>query len=118
MAVTGPGISQQDPSTIIVPESEGSVMGVGGWALDAANKSLAGGVYVDLDGGLFPAFYGTDRRDMADSSGVPSYRFSGFERDILVSDIGAGTHELSLVVLTNDRKGYYRPEQRVTVEVR
>ena len=93
-------------------------MRVGGWALDAANKSLAGGVYVDIDGELFPAFYGTDRRDVADSSGVPSYRFSGFERDILVSDIGAGAHELSLIVLTSDRKGYYRSDQRVTVAVR
>jgi hypothetical protein len=118
VAVTGPEISQQDRSTIIVPEVEGSFMRVGGWALDTANKSLAGGVYVDIDGELFPAFYGTDRRDVADSSGVPSYRFSGFERYILVSDIGAGAHELSLVVLTSDRKGYYRPDQRVTVEVR
>ncbi len=93
-------------------------MRVGGWALDAANESPAGGVYVDIDGELFPAFYGTDRRDVADSSGVPSYRFSGFERDILVSEIGAGAHELSIVVLTSDKKGYYRPDQKLDLEVR
>ncbi len=117
VAVTGPGISQQDRSSVVVPDEEGSFVRVGGWALDAANESTAGGVYVDIDGELFPAFYGTDRRDVADSSGVSSYRFSGFERDILTSDIGVGAHELSIVVLTSDREGYYRPDQKVTLEV-
>ena len=115
MAVTGPEISQQD-GTAVVPE--GSFVKVGGWAVDANNKSVAGGVYVDIDGNLFPAFYGADRQDVADSSGVSSYRYSGFERAIPVSEIGVGTHELSAVVLTSDRKGYYRPDQKVTLEVR
>jgi hypothetical protein len=91
---------------------------VGGFALDANNQSTAGGVYVDIDGKLFPAFYGTDRQDVADSLGVPSYRYSGFERAIPVSEIATGTHELSIVVLTADRKGYYRPDQKVGLEVR
>ncbi len=117
VAVTGPGISQQDRSSVVVPEGEGSFVRVSGWAVDAANKSTAGGVYVDIDGKPFPAFYGTDRRDVAASSGVAPYRFSGFERDILVSEIGAGAHELSIVVLTADRKGYYRPDQKVALEV-
>ncbi len=46
-----------------------------------------------------------------------AYRYSGFERAIPVSEIGAGSHELSIVVLTTDRKGYYRPDQKVALEV-
>jgi len=116
IAVAGPGLSQQDGS-IIVPE-EGPFIKVGGFALDTNNRSTAGGVYVDIDGKLFPAFYGTDRQDVADSLGVPSYRYSGFERAIPVSEIATGTHELSIVVLTADRKGYYQPNQKVGLEVR
>jgi hypothetical protein len=116
VAVAGPGLSQQGGS-IIVPE-EGPFVKVGGFALDANNKSTAGGVYVDVDGKFFPAYYGTDRQDVVDSLGVSSYRYSGFERAIPVSEIGVGTHELSIVILTADRKGYYRPDQKVTLEVR
>jgi hypothetical protein len=89
-----------------------------GWAVDDENESTAGGVYVDVDGKLFPAFYGSDRQDVADSSGVPSYKYSGFERAIPVSEIGAGAHELSIIVLTASKTEYYEPDDKVTLEVR
>jgi hypothetical protein len=113
--ITGPGINQQDRS-IAVPE-EASFIQLAGWAVDANSESPAGGVYVDVDGELFPAFYGNDRQDVADTFDVPSYRYSGFERAIPISEIGAGTHELSIIVLTNDKKGYYRSDQKVVLEV-
>jgi hypothetical protein len=40
-----------------------------------------------------------------------------FERAIPVSEIGTGTHELSIVVLKHDKERYYRPDQEVTFEV-
>ena len=114
--ITGDGMSRQNRS-FVVPE-EGSFIELAGWAVDADNESVAGGVYVDVDGKLFPAFYGAERGDVAKSLGVPSYRYSGFERAIPVSEIGGGTHELSVVILTADREGYYRPDQKVVLEVR
>jgi len=116
ITIAGDGISQQDQS-LVVPK-EGSFIQVNGWAVDANGKSTAGGVYIDVDDKLFPAFYGTERQNVADSLGVASYRYSGFERAIPVSEIGAGAHELSVIVLTADRKGYYRPDQKVVLEVR
>ena len=71
-----------------------------------------------MDGRLFPAFYGANQQDVADSSGVPSYRYSGFKRAIPVSEIGAGTHVLSVVVLTADETGYYEPAEEMALEVR
>lgn len=88
-----------------------------GWAVDDENESTAGGVYVDVDGRHFPTFYGAERQDVADSSGVPSYRYSGFERAIPVFEIGAGAHELSVVVLTAGGTGYYEPGEEVALEV-
>jgi hypothetical protein len=66
----------------------------------------------------FPAFHGADRQDVADSSGVTSYRYSGFERAIPLSEIGAGLHELSVIVLTADKTEYYQPGKKVSLEVR
>ena len=114
--ITGDGMSRQNRS-FVVPE-EGSFIELAGWAVDADNESVAGGVYVDVDGKLFPAFYGAERGDVAKSLGDPSYRYSGFERAIPVSEIGSGTHELSVVILTADRKGYYRPDPKVVLEIR
>lgn len=64
--------------------------------MDDGNESAAGGVYIDVDGRLFPVFYGTETQDVAESLGVPEYRYSGFERALPVSEIGAGPHELSV----------------------
>lgn len=116
MTVRGDGVNQQG-RTIVVPEGT-SFIELTGWALDDENESTAGGVYVDVDGRPFPAFYGADRQDVADSSGNPSYRYSGFERAIPVSEIGTGTRELSVFVLTADKTEYYEPDEKVTLEVR
>jgi hypothetical protein len=113
--VFGKGVSQENGS-FVVPEGTAFIW-VAGWAVDADNGSTAGGVYIDIDGKHFPAFYGTDRQDVADRFGVRSYRYSGFVRAISVSEIGAGTHELSVVVLTSDEKGYFRPDQKLVLKV-
>jgi hypothetical protein len=115
--VAGDRVSQENQS-IIVPE-ETPFIKMTGWALDTSNESTAGEVYIDIDGELFPAFYGTRvRQNVARYLGGPAYTYSGFERAIPVSEIGAGSHELSIVVVTSDRKGYYRPDQKVAIEIR
>jgi len=109
--------ADQRNRSVVIPR-EASFIKLEGWAVDADNESTAGGVYIDVDGRLFPAFYGTRvKQKMARSLGGPEYRYSGFERAIPVSEIGAGSHELSIVALTHDRKGYYRPDQKVALEI-
>jgi hypothetical protein len=124
-SVADVGVAQQ-PLTL--PEGKPFVT-VRGWAVDAKAKDVAGGVYIDVDGELFPAFYGLERQDAADSLSdtqphivdpleVEDYRYIGFVGAIPVREVGAGSHELSIVVLTNDKEGYYRPDQKVALEVR
>lgn len=84
---------------------------------------MAGGVYVDVDGKLFPALYGMDKegsdtRALAEYYDNSSGRDAVFERAILVSEIGTGAHELSIVVLSNDKERYYQPDQEVDFEIR
>lgn len=101
---------------VVVPKSTPFIE-ITGWAVDERAKDVAGGVYVDIDGKLFPAFYGERKKGIARRFDVPAYEYSGFERAIPTSEIGPGTHTLSIVVLTSDRKRYYLPDREVVFEV-
>jgi hypothetical protein len=56
---------------------------------------------VYVDGGFFSTFYGMDRRDTADSSGIPWYRYYEFKRIIPIVESKAS--EPSTVPPVRDR---------------
>ena len=85
-----------------------------GYAVSENGDGPVGGAYVEIDGERFPAFYGRLRKDARGGSGVPYYEFSGFEVGIPTSEIGPGEHEVSVTVVTKDRKEYYSPDEKRT----
>lgn len=89
-----------------------------GWAIDTRANDLAGGVYLDIDGNLYPAFYGTNRRDIEKQFKVSAYKYSGFEGAIPAANLKPGLHRLTLKILTKDQKAYYQPEPTVSFEVK
>src|SRR5215204_258602 len=118
-------VTQLDNSSQANNSSQGdkSFVEVAGWAVDAEAEDVAGGVYLDIDGKLFPAYYGEIgiyRQELADSVGMPPYGGprSWFQRAIPVSEIGTGKHEMSVIVLTRDRERYYQPDKEVSFEIR
>jgi len=120
-SISGVEVNQED-QPLSIPAEEESFIEVTGWAVDAESEDEAGGVYLDIDGRLFPAFYGMDKkgsdtRALAEYYDNPTYRHAVFERAIPVSEIGTGTHGLSIVVLSNDKERYYRPNQEVAFEI-
>ncbi|MBF0553066.1 MAG: hypothetical protein HQK96_00745 [Nitrospirae bacterium] len=86
-----------------------------GWAIDDLKKDIAGGVYIKIDDKLFPALYGLDRVDVAEHLKINNYRYTGYNIEIPVSLIEKGTHKLSVLVLTNDKKHYFVPSVEVIV---
>jgi glycosyltransferase involved in cell wall biosynthesis len=104
----------QEKEPIVISQYKPHVV-VNGWAVDARLKDLAGGVYIKVDGELYPSIYGGDRPDVAAHFGVAAYRRSGFQASIW--DIKPGVHMLSIVVLTKDQKAYYEPENTVTFQI-
>lgn len=106
------------PEKVVPTPGDASSLKVGGWAVDERSKKAAGGVYVSVDGELYPAFYGLPRPDVAQGYGVGAYRNSGFERAIPLEEVGPGRHEISLVVLTRDRERYYEPTQRMLIDIK
>jgi large-conductance mechanosensitive channel len=105
---------QEQPIRISAKKSS---IRVTGWAVDLPNRKPAGGIYLKIDDKTFPAFYGRHRPDINKVFKAPIFEFSGFEQTIPISEIGPGTHELSVMVVTNDGERYYQPGRNVTFEV-
>jgi len=89
-----------------------------GWAVDSQAKDTAGGVYIEIDGKLYWAYYGFPRDEVVTHFNIPAYSASGFQLAIPESSVGKGQHTLSIKILTKDKKAYYSTEESVSFEVR
>jgi phosphoglycerol transferase len=81
---------------------------VAGWAVDQAAGALASGVEIVIGDATFPAFYGVDRRDVADYFKQPAYRQSGFLAAVSPAGLSKGTHPLALRVISSDGACYFQ----------
>lgn len=106
------GGEQQEQQIVLSPGEE--YVTISGWAIDKQADNLAGGVYLDIDGKLYPAAYGYPREDVADALGNTAYRACGFRREIPAAALGMGPHTLSVRVLTHDQTHYYAPPTTVS----
>jgi len=79
-----------------------------GWAVDRPNDGLAAAIDVVIDDTPLPAFYGIDRPDVASALGSPRYRGSGFAGRLRGHQIGAGTHTVSVRIVSADRQCFYQ----------
>jgi hypothetical protein len=90
-----------------------------GWAIDAPANKPAGGVVLILDGKTeLPAKYGVERQDIAVALGNPEYAHSGYQAHLKSGDLSKGHHTAAVVIITADRRGYYRPKAEWSFTVR
>lgn len=78
-----------------------------GWAIDPTGNDVAGGVFLDIDGVLYPAFYGDPRDDIAAALKNPRLRSCGFRRFFSPKLFDRGPHRLTVRVLSKDRKSWF-----------
>jgi len=97
-------------SVVTVPNKRGYLR-VRGWA--AVEGKPAGGVVVALDGKPHPAEYGAPRPDVQTLLHSPDALRTGFDWSVPAWDLGRSWHELTLKILTPDRKGYYEGARRL-----
>jgi len=81
-------------------------LSVAGWAIDGAAREPAGGVFVRIDERLFPAVYGLQAQIVVAGR---TYTDCGFTRLIPIDEIGPGSHQVSVAVITRDGTSYYQP---------
>ena len=89
------------------PYSENDFLDISGWAVDSEVEDSASGVFIEVDGKIYPAYYGLDRVDVADYYGNKNYRYSGYVGYIRFSDMGNGVHDIGIKILSKDKKTYY-----------
>jgi hypothetical protein len=89
-----------------------------GWAVDASNNTIAGGVIVVVDDSQrYQATYGGERNDVAAVLGNPEYRYSGFSITFPAGILSSGRHILSIAILTHDSEGCYQPDQKIDLDI-
>ena len=99
--------SQRHPMVLACAQA----LTVRGWAVDVMTQAVAGGVFVEIDGTTLQSIYGGDRPDVAMALARPTCRYSGFECEIPATALASGEHVLSLMILTNDQKSFYKSEE-------
>jgi hypothetical protein len=94
------------------------VLVVSGWALDAAEKDVVGAVFLDIDGVLYPTFYGVSQHDSMRVWEDDPRRYSGFLRAFPRSLFSKGRHRLIVRAMTKDRTAWFSPSVAVEFDIR
>ena len=116
--VNGYSVGQADSTFIVNPRQEQTIT-ISGWAVDQQTRKEAGGVFVTIDDNLeIPAIYGLDRKDVANHFQNKRYRFSGFSASFATSILKKKLHTVSFKIVTTDKKAYYTPNQKITLEIK
>ena len=104
-----PAYFLDEPAPVTIPTSgDEPALRFSGWAVDTSAKDIAGAVWLEIDGKLYPAVTGLENHFPVLLLHEERYSRSAFYRDIPASELGFGQHRLSMIVLTHDRKGYQR----------
>lgn len=88
-----------------------------GWAIDSLADAPAGAVYISMDGRLYPTLYSLERQDIADHFRNENLLKTGFRLSATTSILEQGSHNLSVLVISNDRTEVYRPNTHFIVEI-
>ena len=88
-----------------------------GWALDANGSDLAEGVFLEIDGVLYPAYYGIPRDDVVQPSMGDRLRQSGFMRTFSPRQFSKGRHHLILKILNGGRTAFFKPADPIEFNV-
>jgi hypothetical protein len=109
----------EESTPIVINAQDEKTITISGWAVDQKAGRAAGGVFVNVDGQIdIPTLYGSDRQSVVDVFENSRYRYSGFWASFATSVLGEGEHTLSLKIVTADKKGHYKADQEIILEVR
>jgi len=90
---------------------------VNGWCVDAAAGRTAGGAYLILDGKPYPVRYGSRRADVAMYFHTRAYLHGGFSRQLWPLRLTRGTHTISVIAVSNDRRRAWRRYPTIRLKV-
>jgi hypothetical protein len=88
-------------SQLNIVEEEGVLRAVG-WVTDLFGNDNVGGVFLEVDGKFYPAYYGVRCEELVQMLQSDRVRRSGFQRAFLPSQFGKGPHCMTLWALSKD----------------
>lgn len=88
-----------------------------GIAIDSHERNLAVGVYIKIDDQLFEAKYGIPDEGIVKHTKEKKYYKSGFFVEIPKNKLKKGKCDISLLVISSDRKTYYEQKKKVSIKV-
>jgi len=112
--VSGKNIAK-DKQPFRLTEDKITVRGI---AVDTPRKTAAVGVYVKIGDQYFKANYGKPSKDFANRTKNPKYGKAGFVATIPKDKIKRGDYELSVCVVSSNRKTYYEQKDKIKIKVR
>ena len=89
-----------------------------GWVVDAAGKNLVGGVFLDVDGVLYPTYYGVSRNDALRTLRDKHLLCCGFIRCFPKTCFSTGRHRVTIRALSKDRTAFFQPSDPLYVDIR
>lgn len=90
---------------------------ISGWAFDEKAKEVASNVYIKLGDHLFPATYGSVRKDVASHYKNDALATSGFLAEIDAALPGQGRWPLKLIIVSHSKKYYYQVSNLPDIEI-
>lgn len=91
---------------------------VKGNAIDQTTRTTASGIYLKIGNQQFKAQYGQPNKNLAQRLKNDKYLNSGFTAHIPTAKLKKGIQEITVLVVANDRKGYYEQKNKVKINVK
>lgn len=96
----------------------GGEITINGWGVDIKNKATAAGIIATVDDKTdVAASYGEPRKDVSAYLKDLAYINSGFTVKIPTADLAKGAHDITFKLISADKKQYFKPQQKVSVQI-
>ena len=99
--------------SIITPDGPKKYLSITGWAFDKEANTLAKGVYIDINGKFYPAYYGKNTPSAENCFNDSKFRYSSFEKIIPLDNFADGRYMISLKVLKKGNSYLDAPYNKV-----
>lgn len=94
------------------------IIWISGWAVDSHAGKPAAALFISFDNGQeFQAYYSLARPDVSSYFDQGDLLHSGFVALISANELPAGKREFRVKVVSHDRKGYYFPVEKFSVDI-
>jgi hypothetical protein len=101
------------PNNPLRYEKESGLITAFGCALVGTLDEPLGGVIIDIDGQLFPAYYGIPNRDIAEALKKPELENCAFLRQFSAAQLGPGRHNFRVRAVARDGRAVSQPSQAI-----